>query len=222
MSDMIEAKPLAPAVSLRPILMKRLFSISGIVPLGIYTIVHLWNNNYSWQGPEVFNKHLLESRNIPFYTLITILFLYIPLVFHTVYGLYVAKQARAVIVTGLIRNPYFEMLKYVLQRLSGLGLMLFLGAHIYKTKIETLTEGVLPDYKHMREAFGEVIPPVRIIYFLGVLGLAYHLSNGLWSACITWGLTINAKSQRMVQVITVLFFFVITAMGISAIQGFLN
>lgn len=220
MSDILESKPAASDISIRPIIMKRLFSFLGIMPLGIYVIVHLWHNNYSWQGEAAFNKQLIEGRSWPFYQAITILFLYIPLLYHTFYGIFVASRARKTMVTQLKGNYYFQMLKYTLQRLSGLGLVLFIGAHLYKTKIETGMHGEIADYAHMREGLMETI--TQVVYYCGILGVAYHLANGLWSALITWGITINERSQRISEVITIIFFFVITALGLSAMYGFIQ
>ena len=37
---------------------------------------------------------------------------------------------------------------------------------------------------------------VAVFYFLGVSGLVFHFANGLWSAAITWGITISRPAQK--------------------------
>jgi len=34
------------------------------------------------------------------------------------------------------------------------------------------------------------------VYPLGILASCYHLANGMWTAAITWGLTVSAGAQR--------------------------
>ena len=37
---------------------------------------------------------------------------------------------------------------------------------------------------------------VSAAYMIGVSGLVFHLANGLWTAAITWGVTLSAKAQQ--------------------------
>jgi succinate dehydrogenase / fumarate reductase cytochrome b subunit len=37
---------------------------------------------------------------------------------------------------------------------------------------------------------------VSIFYMLGVSLLVFHLANGLWTAAITWGLTVSEAAQK--------------------------
>src|SRR5689334_21742341 len=98
----------------------KIFSLFGIAPLGIYVVLHLYNNLRSLSGEQAFNDHLAQARSLPFIVPIMILIIWVPIVFHGVYGLMNMSRARP----NLARFPFFENLKYVLQRLSGIGLLL--------------------------------------------------------------------------------------------------
>ena len=37
---------------------------------------------------------------------------------------------------------------------------------------------------------------VLVLYIVGVLSVVYHWCNGLWTAAISWGLTISVPAQR--------------------------
>src|SRR5690349_13720684 len=82
------------AVSHRSFWLGKLFSLIGIVPLGAYVIVHLYNNLRSLYGEESFNQHLSASRSLPFIVPITILVIWIPILFHGLYGLFGMKKSR--------------------------------------------------------------------------------------------------------------------------------
>lgn len=194
---------------------KKLFRFFGLVPLGLYVVVHLYNNNLSNQGAEVFNAHLQWWRSLPFIVPLSILFLYIPLFWHLFYGLYVAKTGKP----NNLRYGYFSNLKYLLQRLSGIGLALFIPAHIFKVKIEPYFEHEIVDFKHMAEGLSEHL--TLAVYTLGILGVSYHLANGLWEAAVSWGLTINQRSQRVFTVLSFVVFVILGLLGANAVRGFL-
>ena len=37
---------------------------------------------------------------------------------------------------------------------------------------------------------------LSVSYLIGMLSVIYHWSNGLWTAAITWGLTVSTNAQR--------------------------
>ena len=194
----------------------KLFSLFGLLPLGVYVIFHLYSNLRSLGGEAVFNEHLAGTRSLPLIVPLAILVIWIPIAFHGIYGLFLMKRSRP----NLVKFQYFQNLKYVLQRLSGVGLLLFIPAHIYKTRIEPGLEGTILDYHHMVEGLHE--PLTLVVYIFGVLGVAYHLSNGVWQFCIGWGVVTTEKAMKWVEVLSMGLFLVVAAMGYGAIWGFLR
>ncbi len=192
----------------------KLFSLVGIVPLGVYVIAHLYQNLRSLNGAEAFDQHLAESRSWPFIVPITILVIWIPIVFHGLYGLFALKKSRP----NLIRFPFFENLKYVVQRLSGIGLLLFIPAHVYKTRIEPTLEQSPLNFHHMVEGLSE--PLTLTVYILGILGVAYHLANGVWQFSIGWGITKTQKGMDRMQILSYVLFVLLLTMGYASIWGF--
>ena len=194
---------------------KKIFRLFGLVPLGIYVLVHLYNNNISNQGPEAFNAHLQWWRERPFKLPLTVLFLYIPLFWHLFYGIYVASQTRP----NNTSYSYFSNFRYLLQRLSGIGLALFIPAHIVKTRIEPFFEHETVDFNHMAQAFTENL--TLGVYALGILGVSYHIANGFWEAGVSWGWTVSRRSQRTMVGLSMLVFFAVALLGGSAVRGFM-
>jgi succinate dehydrogenase / fumarate reductase, cytochrome b subunit len=203
-----------PVISKRSFVLGKLFSLFGLIPLGAYVVVHLYQNMKSLGGPDIFNSHLADTRAMPLIVPITILIIWVPILFHGIYGLAMLKQSRP----NLGRFAYFDNIKYVLQRLSGIGLLLFIPAHVYKTRIEpTLSDRPL-DFNHMVEGFHE--PLTLVIYCLGVLGVAYHLANGVWQAAIGWGFTVTSQGMKRMQAVSIVLFLILATMGYLAMWGF--
>lgn len=61
-----------------------------------------------------------------------------------------------------------------------------------------------------------LINPFSIYWFyiIGIVSSVYHLANGIWSFCITWGITVGKKSQTAVLALSVMVFIILNAMGI--------
>jgi succinate dehydrogenase cytochrome b subunit len=118
------------------------------------------------------------------------------------------------------RIGWFSNVRYIVQRLSAVGLLLFLGAHLYLAWFEPrILEG-------RPEPFAEIAremhynTPTLIVYVLGILAIAYHLANGLWSfLSMGWGLTVSKQGIAWMERVALLLFFVLLIVGWSAVYG---
>lgn len=194
----------------------KLFSLLGVIPLSVFTVWHLWNNLTALQGPESFNAYLERTRSIPFMNGLMILFIWIPFFAHAIYGLSKIKMSRP----NNVRFTYWDNLRYLTQRLSAIGVLLFLPAHMIKSKIiPTWIDGTPADFQHMTELAD---PIVMVVYALGILGVAYHLANGIWQVGIGWGITTTQKAMDRMQVFCILLFLTILTMGYLTLFTFVR
>ncbi|MBD3843898.1 MAG: succinate dehydrogenase, partial [Campylobacterales bacterium] len=72
----------------REFLLRRLHSLLGVIPVGIFLIQHLVVNHFATKSPDAFNKaaHFMES--LPFRYALEIFVIFLPILFHAIYGLY--------------------------------------------------------------------------------------------------------------------------------------
>ncbi len=190
---------------------RKIFSFCGIVPLAIYTFWHLANNVYAVRGPAAFDARLAEATRSPLYAPAIWLFVYLPFVIHAAVGLAITFRSKP----NVIRLPAFRNWKYLLQRVSAIGVLLFVPAHVYKTKIEPWREGFSIDYAHMHA--GMLEPVTFAVYALGMLGVAFHLANGIWLAGITWGVFRGPAGQRRGEWLSIALGLVLLGLAFSAI-----
>jgi succinate dehydrogenase/fumarate reductase cytochrome b subunit len=61
---------------------------------------------------------------------------------------------------------------------------------------------------------------VAPLYVLGVIASVYHLANGIWTALITWGITIRPATQRMSGFVCAVFGVLLCLVGLGAVVGF--
>ncbi|MCB1135739.1 MAG: succinate dehydrogenase [Chlamydiia bacterium] len=62
-------------------------------------------------------------------------------------------------------------------------------------------------------------PAMALLYSILVLGSVFHASNGLWTACIVWGVTLSARSQAWMKQLCVGLMALLAFLGLAAIWG---
>lgn len=195
-------------------LSSRLGSLLAVLPLGVWTLGHLWNNLAAFQGESQWQAAVTQYPH-PLAQFATAIVVLLPLVLHAVWGIGRLFTTQP----NNVRYGYFANLKYVLQRLSAIGLLLFIGAHLWLAMLRPrFVEGraeTFADLSHEMHFHG----PTFAVYVLGTLALAYHLANGLHTFAMGWGLVSSRRALRKLEAGVLLLFVVFLAMGWGAIYA---
>ncbi|MCP3025504.1 succinate dehydrogenase cytochrome b558 subunit [Halobacillus sp. A5] len=193
---------------------RRLHSLLGVVPIGIFLIQHLTVNFFATRGPEAFNSaaHFMES--LPYRYVLEIFIIFLPLLFHSIYGVYIAFTAKS----NLKTFGYFRNWMFMLQRFTGIITLIFIAWHVWETRIAIgfgwaelnyqLMEGILTD------------PFFFWFYIVGVISTTFHFSNGLWSFFVSWGITVSPRSQQIMTYVSIAVFVAISYVGVRTLIQF--
>lgn len=192
---------------------RRLHSLLGVIPIGLFLIFHLTINFTATLGEETFNKAAHAIEYVPMLWLVEWVVIYLPLLFHAIYGIYIAFTAK----NNLGRFGYFRNWMFMLQRLTGIITLIFLVWHIWQTRIQKAL-GAEVNYDMMADIFSS--PFMIGFYIVGVVSAIFHFANGLWSFAVSWGLAITPRSQQIVTYVTLVIFVLLTYVGIRAIFAF--
>ena len=192
---------------------RRLHSLLGVIPIGLFLIFHLSVNFMATKGEETFNGAVNLIEYAPLLILLEWVVIYLPLIFHAVYGIYIAFTAK----NNLGKFGYFRNWMFMLQRLSGIITLIFLVWHIWQTRVQKAL-GETVDFDMMAEIFSN--PFMIGFYIVGILSAIFHFANGLWSFAVSWGLTVSPKSQRIMTYVTLIIFVLLSYIGISAVFAF--
>lgn len=211
-------------------LLRRLHSLTGILPIGVFLINHLLTNStIAWglvnsrasenvapgtieQVGEMtarrvgtFQHEVSFINDMPFLILIEVT-LWVSIAFHAILGVYFARTGKS----NTSRYAYQDNMRYTLQRLTGYIAIFYIFYHVATLRWGwTFMSPTDEPWSHSQAAstfslalrgqaqgigFGGIL--VSLFYFVGVTASVYHLANGLWTAAITWGLTISESAQR--------------------------
>ncbi len=163
-------------------LLRKLHQLTGVVPLGAFFFVHMYTNSAAMNGARSFNKHVQDIHDMPYLIFIEVFGIFLPLLFHSIYGVFISAEARA----NAIAYPYGRNWFYVFQRVTGIFLFIFLLFHILNLRF-----GLIPGL----ESYGnpvagnggrafDIVCAVflglsnLLFYILGVIATAWHLAYG--------------------------------------------
>ncbi len=180
---------------------QKLFSLSGVVPLGAFLLLHLWTAAALLGSHAVYDRQVSFLHGGPVLGFLEIVLVLVPLLFHALYGVWSALQPR-----NATPHAYDSDLLFALERVSGVIVLVFVLAHLWETRVQTWTGGLLVgSYSTKLVAdlssltFG--VPWIALGYVLGIAATVFHLVNGLTSFSITWGYTPTLPSQRRARLV---------------------
>lgn len=192
---------------------RKLHSLSGIIPVGVFLVFHLSLNYSALWGEDVYNLATSFMDNLPFKLVLETFVIFVPLFFHAIYGVYIALQAKNNVGTF----GYWRNWNFLFQRLTGFITFAFVIWHVWQTRVQVAL-GADVSFKMMADIVAN--PIYLILYIIGIVSAVYHFTNGFWTFCITWGITITPKSQKVLQYVTIIAFLVLSFVGVRAIFAF--
>jgi succinate dehydrogenase / fumarate reductase cytochrome b subunit len=205
-------------------ILRKLHQITGIVPLGIFYFVHLYTNSTAMSGESVFNEHVQDIHNMPYLLFIEIGGIFIPLLYHSIYGVIISREARFNVGNyGYARNWF-----YIIQRISGAFLFFFLIFHILNFRFGMIPGlNTTPVAGHANLAFRIVSQEFQgdiifFIYVLGVLATAWHLAYGFFLFAVDWGIVIGEKAQKVTLYASLVLAAFLGVVGINAAASFVK
>ena len=195
--------------------LRRLHSLSGIVPVGGFLAFHLYENYSATLGPAAYNRMTRNLQETRFALALEIAVIGFPLLFHGVYGLFISGTARPNVVT----NRYVRNWTYFLQRATGVILFAFVIFHLWTTRFVDIRNHEEVDLFRLMES-SVANPWIYAFYVLGIISATFHLANGIWSFSIVWGLTVGPRSQQRMMWVSAAVFIILSFIGIRSIQAF--
>ncbi|PYZ97294.1 succinate dehydrogenase [Alteribacter lacisalsi] len=198
----------------REYFLRKMHSLLGVIPVGLFIIVHFGVNYFSVRGEEEYNQAVAFMENLPFRYAMEIFIIFLPILFHAIYGIYIAFQARH----NTSSYGYFRNWMFRLQRVTGIIVLIFMAWHVWETRIAAAM-GQEVNFDMMANIVEN--PVALVAYLIGILATTFHFANGLWSFGITWGITVSPRSQQISTYITLGFFLVLSYVGVASILAFL-
>ena len=210
----------------RTFVLRKLHQLSGIVPLGLFLLEHFYTNSKALGGDKQFNDAVTDLQKMPYIVLLEVFGIFLPLLFHAVYGLVITFEAKPNnLQYATVRNWF-----YTLQRVTGVILFFFILFHLLHFRFGLLYKlGLTADsvahnpeiaFAIVREGFSKTW--VFALYILGITSTVFHFANGLWLFMVDWGIAIGEKAQRAAAYACLLIGAGLLAVGLNAAAAFVR
>ncbi len=189
------------------------------MPIGAFLIEHLYTN-YQAVGPggrARFDGAVRDLQHNPIVIYLEIFAIGLPILYHAIYGLVITAEARP----NAMRWRTGANWRYTLQRLSGVILVVFIGYHVFMTRLRPelyprqFPSGLITyDYMH------GYLAHVWLLYLVGVTAAVFHFANGLWGFLIHWGITVGPRAQRVSAWACAAVGVALLAVGLNGLYAF--
>jgi succinate dehydrogenase / fumarate reductase cytochrome b subunit len=208
----------------RTFILRKLHQLSGIFPLGIFLLEHFYTNSKALTGAGDFNHAVRDLQSIPYIIFVETIGIFIPLLYHAVYGLVITVEARP----NNLAYPYPRNWFYLIQRITGIILFFFITFHVLNFRF-----GLIPGLNETSvahapdEAFNIVarefrMVPIFVVYMIGIVATVWHFANGIWLFLVDWGITIGERAQRLTGYACIGFGVVLLLVGVNAAVAFIR
>ncbi len=198
-------------------LIRRLHSLSGIIPVGAFLCVHLTVNATIAMGGGAFQyavDQIHKLNNLGILKAVEVAFIFAPIAFHGILGVVIWLSGRSNVTTF----THGGNIRYFLQRVTGLMAFAFIILHLWH--VHWIIPGAFEFDPHAAAgSAAQAMQPIWAgpVYAIGMLAAVYHLANGVWTFLITWGVTIGPKSQAYSGRVCIALGIVLALFGLSSI-----
>lgn len=198
----------------RHFILRRLHSLTGIVPVGAFLLEHFYTNAYAIKGERLFTEKVVELNQLPYLYVIEIALIGLPILFHAALGILISFEGRV----NLGAYPRARNWMYFLQRLSGLFLVVFIAVHVWLTRLS----GTEPEhlFEHMASYLSHA--GMFAFYVAGVVAASFHFGNGIWGFLVSWGVITSPRSQRTMTWVCMGIVVFMSFVGVNSLLAFVD
>ena len=191
--------------------LRKLHSLSGIVPVGAFLAEHFWSNSAALVSRAKYNETSQELQTIPFRIFVEWAFIFLPILYHGGYGVYIWLRGES----NVSQYPWVKNWLYTFQRYTGLIAFAYIGWHVYTQR--WLTHG-MSTYAEMAQ---QLLNPWALAFMMvGVVASSFHLGVGVWNFLCKWGLAATVRAQRAAGQLGVVIGVVFSCVGVLIVLSF--
>jgi len=210
-------------------LIRRLHSLSGLIPVGAYMVIHLLTNATVLNSPGSYQASVYGIHSLGILLpVVEWTFIFIPILFHGIVGVWIVMEG----LPNTRSYPYASTVRYYLQRMTGVIAFIFIFYHVFHMHgwfhfewwHENITEPFggaqfKPYSATSTTAAALQNGLVTAAYFVGIAASVFHLANGIWTMGITWGVWTTPAAMRRANWVCGGLGILVLFVGLSALFG---
>lgn len=197
-------------------LLRRLHSLSGIIPVGAFLVEHFISNAFATNGWKAYADQVKFLTGLPFVLVLETVGIYIPILYHSLYGFYIWFRGES----NVSDYPWAGNFMYATQRWTGAITFAYIVWHTYTmrfTGIHLITNSSAAFHKVQVELHH---PWALAFYVVGIIAASWHFGYGLFLFCAKWGIAVSEKSRQWVARAGIAIALLFIAIGLFTVRAF--
>lgn len=208
-------RPLRPGAG-HSFLLRRLHSLTGIFPVGAFLLEHFLSNAYATNGPSAYADQVKLLTGLPFLVWVEAIFIWIPILFHSVYGFYIWYRGES----NVLDYPWLGNWMYAAQRWTGAITFAYIAFHTWEMRFSGIELKTNSEAAFAKVQLSLSHPWVLAFYVAGIVAASWHFSYGLWLFAAKWGFTVGNKSRQKFGYVCFGLAIALIIVGIATIRAF--
>lgn len=199
--------------------LRRLQSLSGIIPIGAFLLEHFISNAFATNGSNAYNEQVRFLTSLPFVPWLEFFGIFLPILFHSFYGFYIWWRGESNVGPSY---PWIGNWMYTAQRWTGIIAFIYISYHVYTMRfsgVHLMTNSAAAFtkvYEHFQN------PLVVAFYFVGIIAASWHFSYGLWLFAAKWGFITGPSGQKKFGYLCLALGLALVAIGTVTMLAFLT
>jgi len=199
-------------------LLRRLHSLSGIVPIGLFLLEHFISNAEAFKGAEAYGAQVKFLNSLPFVVGLELFGIWIPILYHGFYGVYIWWRGE----TNVADYPWQGNWLYTSQRWTGIIALVYMAQHVYFLRFAGIHLPAHPDAAFSKVQYEFQNPWMIAFYAVGIIAASWHFSYGVWLFAAKWGITTGERARRWFGYVCLLLAIGLIAIAAASMYGFLS
>jgi succinate dehydrogenase / fumarate reductase cytochrome b subunit len=193
----------------------KLHSLTGIIPIGAFLVEHIISNFETLNGPLAYAQQVKFLNSLPLVRVLEWAFIFIPLAFHALYGLFIAFRGRV----SVNVYPWASNWMYVSQRITGIIAFLYIVQHVWRQRFSGISLPENPGAAFHKVQVELSNPWMLAIYVIAMIATTWHFAYGIWLFAAKWGITPGEKARKKFGYVCTAFGLALCAMGLASIYA---
>ena len=199
-------------------LLRRLHSLSGIFPVGLFLVEHFVSNAFATKGPGAYTKQVELLTGFPFVVALELFGIWLPILYHSLYGFYIWYRGDS----NVGDYPWLGNWMYTAQRWTGAIAFFYMAWHTWHLRFSGIHL-----LNHPASAFGKVqlefqSPWAVAFYAVGIVCASWHFAYGLWLFAAKWGITSGDRARRRFGYVCFVIGLLFVLAGAVTMRAFLQ
>jgi len=198
--------------------LRRLHSLSGIVPVGAFLLEHILVSNSTTigqNGPAAYARQVTFLANLPLVFFLELFGIWLPILFHALYGFYIWYRGDG----NVVSYPWSGNWMYTAQRWTGGIAFAYILWHTY-----TMRFSGVDLHDNPWASFGKVQHEVLqtslfLFYVVGLIAASWHFAYGVWLFSAKWGIVSGDKAQKRFLAVCLALFLVLSGAGLASLTS---